>query len=207
MPPPSTVDCIIPAAGAARRMGRGKLLLPFRGATVLDATVANARAAGCRVVLVTGCRAVEIEALFRPAEDLRIERNPDWERGMLGSIQAGLRCLAAWPGSPAPGFLIMPGDLPLVGPAVYRRMIEASAECRTAGLPDLPLVPRCGGRRGHPVYMPAALVPAILGLPPDGRLRDFLDGAGALAMDVDDPAICADIDEPADYRRLAGQGQ
>jgi molybdenum cofactor cytidylyltransferase len=61
----SGVTGIVLAAGASERMGESKLLLPYRGATVLDATIAAVTASAVdRVIVVTGARAKEVETLI-----------------------------------------------------------------------------------------------------------------------------------------------
>ena len=57
------VTGVVLAAGAAERMGRPKLLLPFRGSTVLNTTIAAVEASRIgRVIIVTGARAETVEA-------------------------------------------------------------------------------------------------------------------------------------------------
>ncbi|MEA3503452.1 MAG: nucleotidyltransferase family protein [Actinomycetota bacterium] len=59
----ATVTGIVLAAGASERMGKSKLLLPFSGSTVLNATIAAVKASAVgRVIVVTGARAEEVEA-------------------------------------------------------------------------------------------------------------------------------------------------
>jgi molybdenum cofactor cytidylyltransferase len=57
------VTGVVLAAGASERMGKPKLLLPYRGTTVLKATIAavGASAVG-KVIVVTGARAEDVEA-------------------------------------------------------------------------------------------------------------------------------------------------
>lgn len=57
------VTGVVLAAGASQRMGVPKLLLQYRDATVLDATIAAVEASAVeRVVVVTGARAGAVEA-------------------------------------------------------------------------------------------------------------------------------------------------
>jgi molybdenum cofactor cytidylyltransferase len=84
---------ILPAAGASRRMGRPKLLLPFNGGPLV-AGVVNALLGGGveEIVLVT---APEDEDLRGWARRSGIESavNPDPGRGMLSSIREGIAAL------------------------------------------------------------------------------------------------------------------
>ncbi|MCJ7779314.1 MAG: NTP transferase domain-containing protein, partial [Acidimicrobiia bacterium] len=59
----ASVTGIVLAAGASERMGQPKLLLPYRGSTVLDATIAAVEASVAdRVIVVVGFKAEMIEA-------------------------------------------------------------------------------------------------------------------------------------------------
>jgi molybdenum cofactor cytidylyltransferase len=57
------VTGVVLAAGASERMGGSKLLLPFRGSTVLNTTIAAVEASRVgRLIIVTGARAEAVEA-------------------------------------------------------------------------------------------------------------------------------------------------
>ena len=62
------------------------------------------------------------------------------------------------------------------------------------------------GRRGHPIWFRRELAGEFLALPPDGAARDVVRAHAAETefLDVDDPGILADIDDPAAYARLTG---
>jgi len=72
--------------------------------------------------------------------------------------------------------------------------------------PPRPLlaIPRCEGRRGHPIYFGAELAAEFLALPPDSQAKVVV--ARHLEetrwVDVDDPGVVDDVDDPAAYRRL-----
>ena len=108
----STV-AVLPAAGASRRMGRPKLLLPFNGGPLV-AGVVNALLGGGveEIVLVT---APEDEDLRGWARRSGIESavNPDPERGMLSSIREGIGALggAAELARRGATLLVSPADL------------------------------------------------------------------------------------------------
>src|SRR5436305_8040524 len=96
---PQTVSLgvVILAAGASSRMGRPKLLLPWRGTSVIGHLIAQWKKAGAEqiaVVTAAGGEGVhqELDRLEFPNE-LRI-LNPTPETGMFGSIQ----CAACWAG-------------------------------------------------------------------------------------------------------------
>ena len=65
-------------------------------------------------------------------------------------------------------------------------------------------VPRLAGRHGHPVLFAAALIADFLALPPDAEARAVIrqNIAHTTYVDVDDPAILKDIDDPQAYADL-----
>ena len=195
-------DCIIPAAGASSRMEAWKPGLAFRGGTLLSETAGIALAAGCRILVVSGNHAEAVPQALGclvasgaadPAAVLRIIHNPDWKSGMTGSLQAALRSISSR------RFFILPADLPFV-PVRAFHILALEAEAREAGgLPDRPVFPTYCGRPGHPVLIPASLIPESLGLPAGSRFRDFLDTLGPVYVSVDAPGILADLDTRNEY--------
>jgi molybdenum cofactor cytidylyltransferase len=189
----SGIAGLILAAGESRRMGSPKALLPYRGATFLE-TLAGLLAARCSaVIVVVGAHAAEIEAApWRRPAGLRIVRNEDYLSGQTSSLQAGLRALP----DDCAGVLFTLVD----HPALSAQTIDALLE------PVRPLirVPRFREERGHPVWFRRDLIPEFLALPIDGAANRVVRAHRAETefIDVDDPGVVADIDDPATYREL-----
>jgi molybdenum cofactor cytidylyltransferase len=219
--PHPTAAAIVPAAGASRRMGRPKLLLPYADGTVLGCLVGALRVAGVSPIVVVAaagdaemrawCGAAIAAAATTDAAGLTVALtvalNPAPERGMLSSILAGLAALGG-AGTLAGGrtpLLVCPGDLPALRPGTVVELLRRR-EAAGAGL----AVPVHRGRRGHPLAVAPALVPEIESLDPGRGLRQLLDlhPDDLLTVEVDDPGCVADLDTPADYERLrAGSGE
>jgi molybdenum cofactor cytidylyltransferase len=122
--------------------------------------------------------------------------NEDWERGMLGSILAGV---AAADAEGADAVLVHPVDHPLVAEATVERVAEALR----AGA--IIAVPSHGGRRGHPGGFARAAWPALRAAPASEGARAVLAAHPEWVVHVDgDPGCVAGIDTPADYARLLG---
>ncbi len=95
------VTAIVLAAGLSRRMGEeNKLLLPFGKKTVLETTLDNILSSNIDVVLIViGHEAQQVKKVLddylRRNTGFRrkffIVENPDFEKGMTTSIQAGVR--------------------------------------------------------------------------------------------------------------------
>jgi CTP:molybdopterin cytidylyltransferase MocA len=181
-------------------MGFPKALLPFRGSSFLEHLVTVFTPECDPVIVVVGHHANVIRERVRVSSAVRFTTNPDPDRGMLSSLQCGLADLPAG----ISGFLFTPVDLPAVEPATVRRICDAFRN--TAPPPPL-VVPRHGDRRGHPVLCRASLIPDFLALPASAQARDLIhrfQGSTAY-LDVEDPAILADVDFPEDYERLLAQ--
>jgi molybdenum cofactor cytidylyltransferase len=216
---PPASPAIVLAAGASRRMGRPKLLLPYGGTTLLGSLLTAIRnggaspivvvAAGDDAALAAWCGAAAAGGGACPG--LRLASNAEPERGMLSSVLAGIAALggatalggkaAALRGAGAAPLLITPGDLPALRAATVAALIarQRAAGARLA-------VPVHAGRRGHPLAVAATLVPEIERLDPGRGLRQLLDlyAGELLAVEVDDPGCVSDVDTPGDYARLRG---
>jgi molybdenum cofactor cytidylyltransferase len=119
----ASVTGIVLAAGASERMGQPKLLLPYRGSTVLDATIAAVEASVAdRVIVVVGFKAEMIEASME-ARRATIARNPDYRRGNMSSLLT-----ATATDGEAEAFVLVPGDLPTIRTEAIDSMIDLWAE-------------------------------------------------------------------------------
>ena len=185
---------LLPAAGASRRMGRPKLLLPFRGRPLIAAVVDALRAGGAdTIVLVIAPEDEELRAWARQT-GVDVAVNPEPERGMLSSIQEGL---AALPRDQI--LLVSPADLPNLRAESVAELLRRTIDV------DAPLaVPVYQGKRGHPLAIAPALIPEILTLDPGIGLKQLRDrhAAGLLEVPVDDPGVVQDVDTPEDYDKL-----
>ncbi|MGA2548018.1 MAG: NTP transferase domain-containing protein [Rectinemataceae bacterium] len=193
-------DCVMPAAGASSRMGDLKPLLPFAGSTLVEAAVGAALDAGCRVLLVVGNRGAEVASPFgteahRAARErgrFLVVDNPNWERGLLGSIQAALSLVVG------DAFFLAHADMPFIESVDYRALAEARAERTSNGLADAAFFASHDGVRGHPVLLPSAWIPEMLALDARGMMKDFLADRPIALVETGRGAL-RDIDTPEDY--------
>jgi molybdenum cofactor cytidylyltransferase len=187
---------LILAAGESRRMGSPKALLPYRGESFLD-TLCGLFAARCSpLIVVLGAGAEEIRArATRPAVFVV---NYDYKSGQTSSMKCGLRALPP----EIEGVLFTLVDHPAVAPGTIAALTAPSGG-------NLVRVPRYQGRRGHPVWFSRQLIPEFLAIPENGAARDVVRSHAAETefLDLDDPGIVTDIDDPAAYRSLLGATQ
>ena len=179
------MTAIILAAGASRRMGSPKALLPYRGETFLARMHRLMNDVCDRVVIVL---APGTEA-WAPVGAI-VAINPDPDRGMLSSLQGGLSA------SGNDTVLFTPLDYPSIRETTIRAVVEAQGEI---------VIPRFDGRRGHPVRVSSAVAQELLALPVDtGTPADVIrrDASRIHYVEVDDPGIHRDIDLPSEYQEL-----
>lgn len=179
-------------------MGTDKALLPYRGRTFLEHIVAQLRAVGItRIVVVLGYHASEIEQAAG-LRDAQVVLNPDYRRGQTSSLQAGLEALA---GEPVEAVMLCLVDHPAVLASTIGKLLDAF---RDLGAPVV--IPMYQGRRGHPVLISRQLFDELRSLGRSEGANAVIRKHRAVAafLEVDDPGILADIDDPQGYRDLTG---
>ncbi len=188
---------IILAAGESRRMGTPKALLTYRDETFLDRLIRVLGGSCAQVIVVLGHEAEQIEAGAARAGEAVFVVNEQYRDGQLSSLQCGLRAVP----QDAEGFLFTPVDIPLIAPATVAALAGALANPAARALVA---VPRYAGRRGHPVGCARQLGAELLALAPGAQAREVIHRhAGRTCyVDVDDPGILRDIDDPETYRAL-----
>ena len=176
-------------------MGRPKALLTFQGETFVDRLVRAMQPVCDEIIVVLGYHAEVIRRGI--ASNPTFVVNPEPERGQLSSLQAALAVLP----EQADGFLFLPVDCPAVKASTVRAVAEAG-QGRLAS--TLLVIPRMGDRRGHPVFASRPIAAELLALPPTGQARDVVHAhrAETAYLDVGDPGIFSDIDDPEAYRKL-----
>lgn len=108
--------------------------------------------------------------------------------GMGDSIAAAVRATAD-----SPGWLILPGDLPLVRGATLRELALELAGHEV-------VVPVHEGQRGHPVGFSAACGPELMGLVGAEGAQSVLRAHPVTQIPVDDAGTVTDIDTIAALR-------
>jgi len=173
-------------------MGTAKALLDYRGETFLD-----------RLIRIFGesCSSVTVVLGHDPSIQNRIIRanhamfvfNPDYQKGQLTSLQCGLRSVP----EEADAVLFTPVDYPAVASSTVKKVIGAAANNQFA-------VPRYDSRHGHPILFSTAFIGEFLALPVDGEARTVVHRniSRTVYVDVDDPGILRDVDDPRAYAEL-----
>lgn len=192
-----TFGVVILAAGASRRMGQPKMLLPWGTTTVVGQLIGQWRQLGASQIAVV-CAAndlnmqAELDRLGFPRED-RIY-NPQPEQGMFSSI----RCAAAWGGwrEGLTHWAIVLGDQPHLRQETLRALIEF-----VAAHPDNVCQPVSEAHARHPVICPRHTFGRLANSSAEHLKAHLQKHAERLCyIDLADPGFGLDIDRPADYQ-------
>jgi molybdenum cofactor cytidylyltransferase len=209
------VSAILLAAGSSERMKpRNKLLLPFRGSTVVATTCGRILAAEGigELILVTGYESGKVEravaghlSLSQPAPTShpspggripwQLVHNPDFETGMTSSIRAGV---AAATGD---GYMICLSDMVLITSGEYSSL-AASFAARYFVDHKCICLPAYLGAKGNPVIFSSFYRAAILAHPEKEGCKTIVRANPEHQFEVEMPTdhILRDIDDPAAYQ-------
>ena len=184
---------IILAAGSSTRMKMQKLLLPFKGKTMIETVIENAVSiAGKNIMVVLGSNR---EAISEKIEHLRVKHtvNKNYQNGMLSSAICGIQALPETAGA----FLIFLGDQPQIPSSVAKFVIEAWKKSGKSII-----VPVYKNRRGHPVLIETRFIPEIEKLDQNRGLKQLLEKYPNEVYEVNCylPEILRDIDTPEEYK-------
>ena len=193
----SGVSAVLLAAGAGSRFGGEKLLAPYRGRPLIEATLSNlADAPVEETVVVVGEGAQRLREACGPY-GVRVVENREWARGQSTSVRAGLLSL----GPEARAAVVLLADQPLVGAEAVERLVAAfEAGARVA-------VATYGGGPRNPVLFSREVWPLLMAeLSGDEGARSFLRRHPELVTQVpcDEVGDPADVDTVEDLRRLEG---
>jgi molybdenum cofactor cytidylyltransferase len=190
---------IMLGAGASLRMGRPKLLLPWRDTTVIGHLIRQWRELGVAQLAIV-LRAddqqlmAELERLGLAQENCII--NPEPGRGMFSSII----CAASWPGwrRDISCWAIVLGDQPHLQTESLRRLLEYSASH-----PQAICQPATTMCVGHPVMLPRRAFEELKSTPA-ATLKEFLNLTviPRVQCPVNEAGLALDLDTPEDYKQL-----
>jgi molybdenum cofactor cytidylyltransferase len=193
------IVALVLAAGESRRMGRPKALLPVEGTTFIERIVGalgQTKVGG--IVVVLGHNAAEMAGRL---EHLPVEIvvNPDYRSGQLSSLQTGIRALE---GRDVAGILVHLVDHPFLDRGLANHMID---EFYRSG--KLIVVPRCGGRRGHPVIFSKELFAEFLAAPAEHGAKSVVHAhrEDSLEIETSEAGVLIDVDTPEEYRKYVGE--
>lgn len=198
------LSIIVLAAGASRRMGKPKPLLPFDDETCLSLVLracVQSRAVETILVLGEQAEAIRAHALSRYGGHLpsgvSIVVNERHEQGQTSSLKAGLEAVSPR----ADAFVVLPVDHPLVTHVDVDTLMdrfEAHPRGRTI------FIATYEEQRGHPVLFGMSHRAPVLEMGDDEPLNGYvrLREGETLLVRMDNPGVVSGMNTPQDYERL-----
>jgi molybdenum cofactor cytidylyltransferase len=189
---------IILAGGESKRMKTPKMLLPFRGKTIIEKVIENVTASDVDNTMVVLGSA--FKQVFELVTSFPVTHcyNDNYKDGMLSSVKCGFRALP----HDLQGVLVFQGDQPLIPPQIVNQVINA---WRKSGKGIV--IPVTAGKRGHPLLIDRKYRDEIEKLENDEGLRSLAGkfSDDVLEVEVNTPEILIDIDTQEDYLNAINQ--
>lgn len=190
------IAAVVLSAGESSRMGRPKALLPIDGQTFIERIVAALKQTSVgNITIILGHKADEMKSRIDhlPVEILI---NSDYKLGQLSSLQVAVRHLEKI--ADCDGMLVHLVDHPYIDPVLVATMIDRFYQSG-----KLMVVPRHGGKRGHPVIFSRKLFGELLSAPMDQGAKAVVNAHrdDTLEIDTKDEGITVDIDTPELYKQ------
>lgn len=194
------VAAMLLAAGESRRMGEPKGLLPLGSKTVVEVILDKLLSLPLHeIIAVLGHQADRLRGAIGNRA-VRAVINSEYPRGMLSSVQFGLKHLS--PG--AEGVMICLLDQPLIPTEVFRCLVDSLQHDASRIL-----IPTYEGRRGHPILIPLQFCDEVFTLEDSLGLRQLLRAKGEAIREVAVTAkdVLSDLDTKRDYELLKSMNE
>lgn len=183
------VEAVIAAAGFSSRAGGWKPAFDLGGLSIVEHCVRGLSPFCSRIIVVGGYFFNALCELLQEYHQVELVFNPDYETGMLSSVQQGFRLVRE------PRFFFIPGDYPFVSSFVYETLLQKEGDV---------IIPSHRGITGHPVLFQTEAARELLSRKSCASLREFVFSRKYIVVELPDPGILIDIDTEEDYRRAAG---
>jgi molybdenum cofactor cytidylyltransferase len=190
------ISGLLIAAGLSNRMPLFKPLAKYKGNTFVTEIISKLKLVCNKIVLVTGFKEneikSEIEKYFPQDSQIHFAYNPDYENGMLSSLQCGLSNLmnSDW-------VLYHFVDQPSLQAEFYKDFLDQIENGYNW------IQPKFKGRNGHPIIIGRNIFQTIVSASSSENLKSIsaLRFVNKKLWQCNYPQILQDIDTPEDYER------
>lgn len=188
---PQPVIVVLAAGRGSRFAGQShKLVQNLGSASVLGQTIGHAIQSRLPVVVVTTQPLAAEATRWVARRDVvvlpEVGSPGSGPLGMGFSIAAGVAAR-----SDGGGWLVLPGDMPLVRPSSLVRVAQGLAQHAV-------VFAQHRGRRGHPVGFAAELFSELVQLSGDEGARRLMARYPSQGIELDDPGVLVDVDTQDD---------
>jgi len=186
--PAAGVVGVLLAAGHARRFGRDKRQLPWRGGPTLMEAALRPLLSVCERVVVVLPPGDAWGLLCSRAHGAGVAWSFARGQGLAASLSSALPQVGA-----ASAMLVALADMGDVQVQTLERLVQAWRRH-----PGQLVLPVHAGQPGNPRLVPQVFYERLVGLSGDDGVRRALDWSAALRVPVDDAGVLRDVDVPAD---------
>lgn len=191
------ISAIVLAAGKSSRMGaENKMLLPFKGSTVIDTVINSLEQSLVDEIIVVENHEISISQELDYGTKVKFAINIAAAQGLTTSIQCGIKSAS----STTNGYLIGLGDMPLLTNNDYNLLINKFLEINTKVI----LIPKFNNKRGNPVLFSSDFKEDILILKDKEGCKPIVAANDNYVTEVTfaNNNCLIDIDTLDDYNRL-----
>lgn len=183
---------VLVAAGLSSRMKAFKPALPFGDSTVANYTIKKLKKLNVDpITVVTGHKSEELKQYIF-FDDVRYVKNERYsETQMFDSVLLGVEDIK----DKCDRILIMPMDLPAILEDTLKKVLSVDAALVRTTFKGAP---------GHPIIISSEFAENLKDYDGEDGLRGAMEGYALpiTNVDVDDEAVCFDIDTPEEYNKL-----
>lgn len=183
---------VLVAAGLSSRMKAFKPMLPFGDSTISLHIVSVLEKLGIApIVVVTGYRAEELQKHLSQTS-VRFVKNEHYRTTqMFDSVKLGVREIS----KECDRLLMMPMDIPAIMLETFRQILMIDADIvRTV----------YNGQPEHPILLRSNVAEKLCEYSGTGGFRGAMEHSGfsITNVEVEDEAVCWDVDTPQEYQEL-----
>jgi molybdenum cofactor cytidylyltransferase len=197
------LSAVVPAAGMSTRLGRNKLLLPFKGKSLIAHAVDTlTKSMVDEIIVVLGYEADQVKAAI-VEKRVRFVENRDYQQGLHTSVHAGFAAVTV----NTTAIMIYLADQPLLEAGEVDFLFRAFAE---AGRSNKNIVvPFFRGQRGNPVIVSSSYGTSMLAIAGDTGCRRVIkqNPDQVLMVEMETGHVVRDIDTMEAYERLVAEDQ
>jgi len=192
----SSIAVIIIAAGASRRMGQPKQLLPYKGQTLLGYVTKCAIASSCNtIIVILGANAEKIEPEIALLP-IKIIKNNQWDEGIASSIRCGISYIEKQYLN-LDGVVFLTCDQPFVSAELIEQLIDAHNSTNKSIIAS-----QYGGTLGIPALFSRTFFSALMKLQGDRGAKRIINKYPDLVYVIDFPQGKIDLDTLENYQQL-----
>lgn len=187
------INAIIMASGYSKRMGKDKLLMPFRGKLLVEYIME--KVISCNFYSSVVVSKDERILSLATTKGLEAVENKNAHKGQSESIKLGINSTPI-----ADGYMFFTADQPLISIDTIKLLISTFDKYNSCNI----VIPRVKSKRGNPVIFPKKFVNELMSLEDDNGGKNVINNhiENAIFVDITNEYELADIDTYEDYKRI-----